>query len=84
MIVLIIKSKDQETMIRKREEFHNALIGSVAYKRSEIAICEAEDKTCFILIIGSSGSNDSVTMMIDSDNLMDSIIPVGINNKTVS
>lgn len=85
MVILIIKNKDQETMFRKREEFHNALVGSPAYKRSEIAICETEnDKTSFMLIIGYSGNGDSVTKIIDSDDLMDSIIPVGINNKTVS
>jgi hypothetical protein len=84
MIILIIKSKDHETMIQKREEFHRALIGTPAYKRSEIVICETEgDKTSFMLIIGNGG-NDSITRIIDSDNLIDSILPVGINNKTLS
>lgn len=84
MIVLIVKSKDRETMFQKREEFHNALVGSLAYMESEIAICDMqEDETSFLLIIGNNNDND-ITKIIDSDNLMDSIIPVGINSKTVS
>lgn len=84
MIVLIINNKDKETMIQKREEFHNALVGSPAYMESEIAICNMqEDETSFMIIIGNNNDND-ITKIIDSEDLMDSIIPVGINYNITS
>jgi hypothetical protein len=84
MIALIIKSKDHETMIQKRNEFHEALVGSPAYKKSEIAICEMkEDETSFMLVVGNNNINN-ISKIIDSDDLMDSIIPVGINSDTLS
>lgn len=57
MIVFKINCYTQEKMIKKREEFHEALIGSPAYQDSEIAVCD-EDDTSFLLIIGKNNENN--------------------------
>lgn len=67
MIVMKVNCRTQERMIKKREEFHKALIGSPAYVDSEIAVCD-EDDTSFLLIVGKNNDND-VYYNINADRL---------------
>lgn len=71
MIIFKVNCKEQEKMFEKREEFHNALVGSPAYINSEIAICDNdEDKTSFFLIVGNDNNDKNVEYEIDIDNLI--------------
>ena len=73
MINLVIKAKDNESMLKIREEFHSALVGSPAYVNSEIAICtENHDGNEFNLVIGNNNSND-ITKVIELENIKDLI-----------
>lgn len=57
MILLKVICETKEKKELKREEFHKALVGSPAYKNSEIAVCD-EDETSFLLIIGNNNSDN--------------------------
>ena len=73
MINLVIRTKDNESMLKIREEFHNALVGSPAYVSSEIAICtENHDGIEFNLVVGNNNSND-ITKVIELENIKDLI-----------
>ena len=73
MINLVIKAKNNESMLKIREEFHKALICSPAYEGSEIAICtENPDGDEFNLVIGECNNND-ITKVIEVENIKDLI-----------
>ena len=72
MINLVIKCKDNETMLKTREKFHNALVGSPAYLSSEIAICNEDDDTSFNLVVGDINNND-ITKVINNEDIKDLI-----------
>lgn len=67
MINLVIKSKSMKKLHSIKEEFHYALTGSLAYVNSEIAICD-NDAESFFLIIGNNNNCD-ITKEIDADNI---------------
>ena len=67
MINLVIKSKDVKKLNSMKEDFHYALTGSPAYVNSEIAICD-NDTESFFLIIGNNNNCD-ITKEIDVDNI---------------
>lgn len=74
MINLVIKAKDNESMLKIREEFHKALVDSPAYINSEIAICteNPDNSNEFNLVIGDCNNND-ITKVIEVENIKDLI-----------
>lgn len=57
MISIIIQCSSQEEMEQKKTRMHEALIGSPAYIESEIAICDNND-TSFYLVVGNNNDRD--------------------------
>lgn len=57
MITINIKCNSVEEMKDLRGRMHEALVGSTAYKESEIAICDLQDDA-FTLIVGNSNENN--------------------------
>jgi hypothetical protein len=69
MIDILIRCKDQEEMVRVREEMHNALKGDQLYIDSKIAICDGDDDKSFFLSIGCLDLPSNISYMIDSEDL---------------
>ena len=57
MINMIIQCGSKEEMEQKKTRMHEALKGSPAYIDSEIAICDNDD-TSFYLVIGQNNDRD--------------------------
>lgn len=57
MINMIIQCSSKEEMEQKKTRMHEALKGSPAYINSEIAICDNDD-TSFYLIVGNNNDRD--------------------------
>lgn len=68
MIVLEVKCIDHDSMIKKREEFHKALVGSPGYIDSEIAVCDESDNS-FVLIVGKN-NEDNIHYIVTANRLM--------------
>ena len=57
MINMIIQCGSKEEMEHKKTRMHEALKGSPAYINSEIAICDNDD-TSFYLVVGNNNDRD--------------------------
>ena len=67
MINLIIESDNEKELLEIKEQFHKALTGSPAYVESEIAICDRDNKS-FYLIMGKDNDND-IIKKINTNNI---------------
>ena len=66
--VLNVKCTSNEEMFKLRETIHLSLVGSPAYKNSEIAVCDLQDDA-FTLIVGHNNDHD-VEYDVHSTNLL--------------
>ena len=68
MIVLNIKCKNHEEMTRFRDRMCEALVGSPAFIKNEIAVCDSTDlDKAFLVFIGNSNDHDVEYDLVDKD-----------------
>lgn len=68
MIVLNVKCKNHEEMVKMRDRMCEALVGSPAFLSNEIAICDFTDlDKAFSMFIGNSNEHDIEYDLVDAD-----------------
>ena len=71
MLVLKFNSKNQDSLTKLKNNFHDSLRGWSAYINSEVAICDPnedeEDQGYFYLVMGDNNDNADNVYQVDVD-----------------